>query len=427
MTEPESEPVTARVATPAAELSELRAENAALAAELAELRTGYRAIAGHTRLRESGIVDPTRFTVDARGPRGARAGRLDTPHGEIATPAYLPVAGRGAIAGLTPSELRRLGTQALVVDLHELYLQPGTEVIEGAGGVGAAMAWAGPVFGDTGVSAIARQRRTRITDEGISFRGRLNGSPHLWQPEDVVRIAHRMDAGIAFAPADPSHPARTEHWARRALSEHAWQCADRRVARSLWGVVTGGADPRACERTARTLSRLSDDDRQQGGLGFGGYRIEVPSGAPITDAVAGAIAGLRDDAPRYLPQVGTTAELLAAVEAGVDLIDGVAAARLGAQGTVFTSEGMLDLTDPALRADFRPLDPAAPREGSPNRTDEFTRAYIHHLLAANEGLAVTLCTLHNEHFFAALAAGARRAIITGHYPEFAAAALARTR
>ncbi|TWS22560.1 DHA2 family efflux MFS transporter permease subunit [Tsukamurella sputi] len=417
-------PPAAPVAASRSEIDELREQNAALAAELAELRTGYRAIAGNTRLRASGTTDPVRFSVEATGAGGSRAGRMVVPRGEIETPAYLPVASRGAIAGLTPRELTDLGATALVVDLHELYLQPGPDVIEGAGGVGAAMAWSAPTIGDTGIGAVAEQRKTRITDEGIAFRGRLDGSPHRWDPEETVRLAHRMGFDITFALADPADPARTERWARRALAEHAWQTADRHDALSLWAVVTGGSDPERRRSAARGLRSLGAEDRRAGGLGFGGYRIEAV-GTPARDASAlrAALGELDADRPRYLAGVEGPADLLAAIEAGVDLLDGTVPARAGAEGRVYTSTGVLDMTDPALRADFRPLDPSASRPGGTNRADAFTRAYVHHLLVANEGLAVTLCTLHNEHFFVSLAAAARRAIAAGDYPAFAAAFL----
>lgn len=408
------------------EIDELRAQNASLAAELADLRTGYRAIAGNTRLRETGTTDPVRFSVEATGPGGVRAGRIALPGGEIETPGYVPVARRGAIAGLTPRELTDLGAAALTVDLHELYLQPGPDVIEGVGGIGAAMAWASPTIADTGVAAIAEQRATRITDEGIAFRGRLDGSPRRWDPEEVVRLAHRMGFDITFALADPSDPMRTERWARRALAEHAWQTADRHDALSLWAVVTGGADPERRRSAARALRRLAEEDRRAGGLGFGGYRIEgLAAPAQESAALRAAVGELEADRPRYLGGITGPADLFAAIEAGVDVLDGTEPARAGAEGRVYTSTGVLDVTDPALRADFRPLDPADGRPGGANRTDAFTRAYVHHLFVANEGLAVTLCTLHNEHFFVSLAAAARRAIRDGGYSDFAASFLGR--
>ncbi|MET9329196.1 tRNA-guanine transglycosylase [Tsukamurella sp. NPDC003166] len=404
-------------ATPSrTEIDELRAQNASLAAELAELRTGYRAIAGSTRLRASGITDPVRFAVEGTAPGGARAGRLVLPRGEIATPAFVPVAVRGAIAGLTPRELTDLGTQALTVDLHELYLQPGPDVIEGIGGIGRAMAWPAPIIADTGAAAIAAQPKTRITDEGIAFRSRLDGSPRRWDAEEAVRLAHRMGFDVAFALADPADPGRTERWARRALAEHGWQTADRHDAVSLWAVVAGGADPEARRSAARAVRRLADEDRRAGGLGFGGYRLE---GVQDPAALRAAVGELEADRPRYVAAVDDPADLLAAIEAGADLVDGTAPARAGAEGRVFTSTGVLNVTDPSLRADFRPLDPAGPGVLGGNRVDEFTRAYVHHLFAANEGLAVTLCTLHNEHFFVGLAAAARKAILTGGYPDFA--------
>ncbi|WP_231702947.1 tRNA-ribosyltransferase family protein [Tsukamurella asaccharolytica] len=431
VTEPPTGPVPlsstpAQPPAPRSEIDELRAQNASLAAELAELRTGYRAIAGNTRLRASGTTDPVRFTVEAGGPGGARAGGLVLPRGEIATPAFVPVASRGAIAGLTPRELTGLGAAALTVDLHELYLQPGVDVIEGAGGIGAAMAWGGPTIADTGAAAVAEQRTTRITDEGIAFRGRLDGSPHRWGPEDAVRLAHRMGFDVGFALADADDAARTERWARRALAEHAWQTADRHDALSLWAVVTGGADPEGRRSAARALRRLADEDRRSGGLGFGGYRIEgIAAPAHEPALLRAAVEELETDRPRYLGGIAGPADLLAAIEAGVDLLDGTEPARAGAEGRVYTSTGVLDITAPSLRADFRPLDPAEERPGGTNRTDAFTRAYVHHLFAANEGLAVTLCTLHNEHFFVSLAAAARRAIRDGGYPAFAASFLRR--
>ncbi|SDQ59305.1 drug resistance transporter, EmrB/QacA subfamily [Tsukamurella pulmonis] len=399
------------------EIDEIRAQNASLAAELADLRTDYRAIAGNARLQASGITDPAEFVIERTAPTGARAGRIVLPHGEIVTPAYLPVAGRGAVAGLTPHELTDLGAQALAVDLHELFLQPGPDLIEGAGGIGRVMAWSAPVVGDPGLSTVGPRHATRITDEGIAFRSRVDGSSHHWSPEDPVRLAHRMGCDITFALADPTDPVRTERWARRALAERGWQAADGKDALSLWAVVTGDGDPETRRSAARGLRRIADEDRRAGGLGFGGYRFEGAS------ALSGAIAELEADRPRYLAAVTGPAELLAAIEAGVDLIDGTAPARAAEQGHVFTTDGVLDLTDPALREDFRPLDPNGRRVLGAHRTDGFTRAYVHHLFAANEGLAVTLCTAHNEHFFVALAAAAREAIRNGTYPRFAESVL----
>lgn len=416
------------------QVDSLRAENAALAAEVAELRTGYRAIKGYSRLRESGVREATSFTIDTLGPDRARAARLRTPSGDIVTPAYIPVAPRGAIAGITPAELTRLGAQGIGVDIHELFLQPGPAVIEQAGGIGAAMAWPAPTFGDTGAVALAHQRATRISDDGITFRNRLNGSPHWFDPEETVRIAHRIGVDVLFALADPGSAsakrrtaertrtaiARTERWARRALAEHAWQSVDRLDARSLWAVVVGGEDVEGRQAAARAINRLSEYDRRSGGLGFGGYRIDgIDDIAGRGELVRAMTIELDEDRPRYLPRVSSADDVLTAIEAGIDIIDGTAAAEAGARGAVFTSSGMLDLTDPALRSDFRPIDPKAERNGSANRADEFTRAYIHHLFVANEGLAATLCTLHNEHFFASLTTDARNAIRNGGYSEFA--------
>ncbi|WP_245537873.1 tRNA-ribosyltransferase family protein [Tsukamurella paurometabola] len=426
-----------RVDPALAEIAELRSQNAELAAELAELRTGYRAIAGHTRLRAVGASDPTGFRIEVQGPGAARTGTLSTPHGEIATPAYLPVAARGAVAGITPEMLAALGVQAVTVDLHELYLQPGTAMIEGAGGIGRAMAWAGPVLGDTGITAVAAAKKTRVTDEGIAFRSRLDGGAHRWDPEEAVRVAHRIGVDIAFAMADPVAATapraqleagvnRSQQWAARALVEHSWQTADRGDRQSLWAVVTGGADAGLRRAAARGLRRLSEQDVQSGGLGFGGYRIDgVRSAAAEALQLRAATEELDRERPRHLATVATPADLFAAIEAGIDLFDGTAAAEAGREGRVFTRDGVLDLTDPQLRADFRPIDPGADRRGPANPADEFTRAYVNHLFAANEGLAVTLCTLHNEHFFATLAADARRALTDGRYPAFTESFLRR--
>ncbi|GIZ96683.1 hypothetical protein TTY48_12950 [Tsukamurella sp. TY48] len=420
-----------------AEIAELRTQNAELAAELAELRTGYRAIAGHTRLRAVGASDPVSFRVEAQGPGAARIGRVSTPHGEIATPAYLPVATRGAVAGITPEVLAGLGVQALTVDLHELYLQPGTAVIEGAGGIGKAMAWTAPTLGDTGITAVAAAKKTRVTEEGIAFRSRLDGGAHRWDPEEAVRVAHRIGVDIAFALADPV-PAtapraqlqagvdRSQRWAARALVEHSWQTADRGDRQSLWAVVTGGADAGLRRAAARGLRRLSEQDVQAGGLGFGGYRIDgIGSASAQSLQLRAAVEELDRERPRHLPAIATPADLFAAIEAGIDVIDGTAPAEAAAQGRVYTRDGIVDVTDSALRTDFRPLDPGAERHGPANPADDFTRAYVHHLFAANEGLAVTLCTLHNEHFFVSLAAEARRALADGRYPAFTESFLRR--
>lgn len=402
-----------------AELDELRQQNLQMAAELSALRSDYRSMAAHTRLHDAGLVDPTVFVVGHTGPGAARTGTLTTAHGEIATPAYLPVAINGAISTMPPESVRELGAQALVADLYRLQLQPGAQIIEQAGGLGAAMAWPGPILADLRIAEILAQRGTSTDIEALTFRSPRDGSTHRVTPEDLVILQHRlgMDVLVAAAAAGADRVATDALvlWARRALAEHNWQSAQRARAASLWASIP--ADLPAPRTAARELRRLGEEDRAAGGLGFGGYRIEsVPHAAAATDRLRAVVTEL-GESPRHLADVSDVADLFAAVEAGIDLVDGTAPARLGAAGTVLTSDGLLDLTDRRFAAQFVSIDPKADDRGRGNYVSRYTRAYIHHLLVADEGLGPTLCMLHNEHFFVSLVARIRDGIETGRYAD----------
>ncbi|WP_343232875.1 MULTISPECIES: tRNA guanosine(34) transglycosylase Tgt [unclassified Tsukamurella] len=404
-----------------------------MAAELAALRTDYRSMASRTRLAQEGLADPTRFTVEARLAAGGRAGRLFTPHGEVATPAFVPASTRGTVRAVLPESLRDLGAQALLASAYHLELMPGAGVIEEAGGLGRFMNWPGATFTESGAFALSggdpdaqangAARKTRVDEDGVSFRSHVDGSDHRFTPETSMQLQHRIGADVLFALDSPLQSGdrtaqreaveRNLLWARRGLAEHNWQTAQRRSARSLWAVVGGGEFEDLRRRAARDLRDLGDEDRVGGGLGFGGYVLTgVPSGV-AGDIARWATAELDDVRPRHLLGACEPVDLFAAVEAGVDTVDSAAPSRAAKVGTVYTVDGTYSVTDPAYRSDFRSLDPE-----TINYTSQYTRAYVHHLFEAQEGLAITLVTIHNEQFLVSLMARIRQAIVDGDYLRF---------
>ncbi|MFC7753794.1 tRNA-guanine transglycosylase [Tsukamurella soli] len=413
----------------AAAIEQLRADNRALAAQLSTLRTDYRSIAARGRLQGSGAVDPTRFDVEQRlAAGGGRAGRLTTPHGTVFTPAFVPASG-----GVQADALGWLGAQAVVADAFVLDASAGADVVSAAGGLGAFTGWSETTVSNPGAALAAQTDGAHVDDDGIDFRSPVDGAAGRITPESAVHTAHLLGVDVAFVLTPPLIPApssavarqavdRSLVWARRGLAEHNWVTAQRRDGLSLWAVVTGGASEDHRRRAARELQALHDEDVLAGGLGFGGYRIAGIDHAAAELALLGAaIDELDDTRPRYLPGVAEAADVFAAFEAGIDLFDGGEPARAAARGVLLTSAGRIDVTQPAFRADVRPVDPdAAPANRGP------ARAYLHHLFVAGDPLAVTLATAQNERFLVTLVSGIREAVVEGRYSEYKAEVLGRT-
>lgn len=349
---------------------------------------------------------PLQFQVLCRD-GAARRGRFTTPHGEVETPAFMPVGTLGAVKGLTPVALEEAGARVMLANLYHLTLRPGIEVIAGLGGIHRFTGWRLPILTDSGgfqVWSLARLRR--VDADGVTFRSHLDGAPVRFTPESVVAAQEALGVDLAMVLDEcPPHPIpeaeaeasldRTLVWARRALASR------RAVERTaLFGIAQGSTHRRLRERAARELSELPFD-----GFAIGGVSVGEPE-SERRAVVEWTAPALPEDRPRYLMGVGTPADLHHAVTQGVDLFDCVLPARNGRHGLIYTREGLLRIKNAAFRDDPRPLDPtcACPV------CARVPRALLHHLVRGGELTGAVYATLHNLRYFLDFMADLRKAI-----------------
>jgi queuine tRNA-ribosyltransferase len=357
------------------------------------------------------------FAVRQQNPgTGARLGRLQTPHGEVATPAFMPVATQGTVKATTPRELRELGAEIVLANAYHLYLRPGAELVERLGGLRKFMGWDGPILTDSGgYQVFSLKELCRVSEEGVHFRSHLDGSAHFLTPENVVRTQERLGVDIAmvldecvpgpasFAEAELA-VGRTSRWAERALA------AKSRKEQALFGIVQGGVYPELREQSARELVSLNFPGYAVGGLSVG----EDP--AVTLRLAAHSIQFLPEDRPRYLMGVGTPEQLVRYVALGFDMFDCVMPTRNARNGTLFTRFGKVNIRRAAYSTDPRPLD----EECECYTCQHFSRAYLRHLAVAGEILSARLNTLHNLYFYQYLMRSMREALAEGRFAEFAA-------
>jgi queuine tRNA-ribosyltransferase len=382
-----------------------------------------------------------------------RTGVISTPHGPINTPAFVPVGTKATVKTVVPEAVSELGAQAVLANAYHLYLQPGPDIIDEAGGLGKFMNWPGPTYTDSGgfqvmslgagfkkviamdvtglqndeVIAEGKERLARVDDDGVTFKSHLDGSTHRFTPEISMQIQHQLGADIIFGfdelttlmntrAYQETSLERTRLWAIRCLAEHNRLTAERghRPMQSLWGVIQGAQYEDLRRKAARDLVAMSDKDVAEGGRGFGGYGI----GGALEKQNLGTIVRwvneeLPPDKARHLLGISEPDDIFTAIESGIDTFDCVSPSRVARNGAIYSLDGRYNVTNSRFRRDFGPLDPEIN-----NYTTQYSRAYIHHLFKAKEGLAATLCTIHNEHFIVTLVERARQAIIDGTYYEF---------
>ncbi|MEY8566946.1 tRNA guanosine(34) transglycosylase Tgt [Corynebacteriaceae bacterium 7-707] len=387
-------------------------------------------------------------------PAHGRTGVIHTPHGDIHTPAFIPVATKATVKTLTPEQVRSTGAEAVLSNAYHLYLQPGEDIVDTAGGVAAFENWHGPTYTDSGgfqvmslgvgfkkvlamdvanltegdIRAAKKERMALVDEDGVDFRSVIDGSKHRFTPEKSMQIQHRLGADIMFAFDElttlvdsrryqEESVQRTHRWARRCLVEHDRLTAERshRPLQSLWGVVQGAQYEDLRRQAARGLVELSAEAEAEGRRGFGGFGI----GGALEKENLGTITGwvcdeLPEDRPRHMLGISEPDDLFTAVAAGADTFDCVAPTRLARRGGVYTLDGRLNLMAGRHRHDFIPVD----AELGGYVCENYTRAYIHHLLRAKEFLAGTLCTLHNIHFMATLTRNIRTSIEEGRFEEY---------
>lgn len=392
-----------------------------------------------------------RFTIQAKasGSR-ARAGVIETAHGNIETPAFIPVATKATVKSLTPEIVRdAVAPTAVLANTYHLYLQPGADLVEKAGGLGKFMNWTGPTFTDSGgfqafslgaawgksISKIKKGKPSeervdisdrsddedipthaalaKVDDDGVDFKSIIDGSPHRFTPEISINIQHKIGADIIFVLDECASPdadekaqkkaiERTNIWAKRCLEYHR---AHEKADQALFGIVQGGRFEDLRRQSARTIGSMAFD-----GFGIGGSFDKDDIGT----AVAWVTEELPENKPRHLLGIGEPLDLILGIENGIDTFDCVAPTRMARNGSAYSSEGRLNLLNARFGTDFTPLDPAC----NCYTCKSYSRAYINHLFRAKEMLAATLMSVHNLYFVVNLVKEARKAIVEGRFEEF---------
>lgn len=400
---------------------------------------------------------PFAFTVGTRLPHApGRTGVIRTPHGEIRTPAFVVVGTKATVKSLLPESVAQLGAQAVLANAYHLYLQPGSELVDAHGGLGAFMNWPGPTFTDSGgfqvmsqgvgfkkvlamdtagltasdVMARTRDRLATVDEDGVTFKSFLNGDLHRFTPEISMRVQHELGADVIFAfdelttlldarAYQEESVDRTHRWAERCLRAHAELTAARgdRPYQALFGVVQGAHYEDLRRRACRGLASLAVEGRGFDGYGLGGALEKENLGT----IVRWCAEELPEDRPRHLLGISEPDDLFAAVEAGADTFDCVNPSRVARNGAIYTADGRYNLLTAANRRALGPLE-----DGCDCHTcGHYTRAYLHHLFKAKEMLGATLATIHNERFTVRLVDAIRDSVEQGTFAAFRAEFLGR--
>jgi len=351
----------------------------------------------------------------ADGSTRARRGRLHTLHGEVETPVFMPVGTNATVKALDPDDLREVGAQLILANTYHLYLRPGHERIARLGGLHRFMAWDRPILTDSGGYQVVSLGELRaVDDDGVTFRSHLDGSVHRFTPEHAVAVQEALgsDVAVCLDQPVPPHASSRSEVAEATTRTHAWaeRCLDahRRPDQALFGIVQGGLEPDLRADSTRAISALPFDGICIGGLAGD----ETP--AQRRAALDVCVPLLADDPrPRYLMGLGSPADLLDAVDAGVDMFDSVLPARVARNGTLWVPEGKLNLRNARFLDDPQPV-----QDGCRCRAcRSFSRAYLAHLLRADELLFFRLATCHNLTFTLDFMARIRAAIAERTFPD----------
>jgi len=380
--------------------------------------------------------------------RLGRSGMITTPHGTIKTPAFVAVGTKATVKAVLPESIAALGAQAVLANAFHLYLQPGADIIEAAGGLGRFMNWPGPTFTDSGgfqvmslgvgfkkilamntngledddVIATGKTRLAQVDEDGVTFTSHLDGSRHRFTPEISMQIQHRLGADILFAfdecttlmntrSYQERSVARTQRWAARCLAEHLRLTRERaQPYQAVFAVVQGAQFEDLRRQAARDLVSLRTE-----GSGFDGYGI---GGALEKDNLGTIVRWVCEELPenkaRHLLGISEPDDVFIAIENGVDTFDCVSPSRVARNAAVYSARGRFNVNAAPSRRNFAPID-----ENCDCYTcAHYTQAYLHHLFKAREMVASTLCTIHNERFVVRLVDDIRASIQAGSFFDF---------
>ncbi len=396
---------------------------------------------------------PIRFEIEKKGKGLARAGVLKTPHGDIQTPAFVAVGTKATVKGIAPQKFTELGMQGIIANTYHLYLSPGEELIEKAGGIHVFMGYDGPIMTDSGgfqvfslgegfgkkISKFMPEHKAEedvadsaapsvwseelatshgklaiIDDDGVTFTSHLDGSLHRFTPERSIEIQHKLGADIIYAFDECTSPTadyeyqreamdRTHRWAKRSLAAHR-QSHKHDSSQGIYGIVQGGRHEDLRVESAKYLADMDFD-----GYGIGGsFTKEDILG--ILDLVN---TELPEDKPRHLLGIGEPEDMFVGAAAGIDTFDCVVPTRKGRTGSVYTQEGSIIIRNAEFKEDFTPID----RECDCFVCKRFTRSYIHHLFRTGEMLGPVLATAHNIRFLTRVTESIREGILNDNLDE----------
>lgn len=361
------------------------------------------------------------FTVHATDTgSSARKATLQTPHGPVETPVFMPVGTRATVKGVTTPQLGDIGVQVLLANAYHLFLRPGSDLVREAGGLHAFMNWDRAMLTDSGGFQVFSLADTvRLDDDSVTFRSIVDGAWHRWTPEDNMRVQEDLGADIIMQldqcppyPAEESLVAtavrRSADWAGRCKAAHD------REDQALFGIVQGGLYPHLRAESAKRLAEIGFL-----GYGIGGYSVGEPHDLML-ESLGPVCEVLPADRPRYLMGVGNPTTILQTIALGVDMFDCVLPTRTARMGTALSSQGRMNLKNARYTRDFSPLDPECPCSTCAG----YTRAYLRHLVQSKEMLGSILLSVHNLAFLTDLTSRAREAIEQGRYTAFLAEWLA---
>ncbi|MEW1812029.1 tRNA guanosine(34) transglycosylase Tgt [Pseudarthrobacter phenanthrenivorans] len=404
-----------------------------------------------TRLAESNPPTDAQVAGNGGGFLG-RTGTITTPHGDIQTPAFIAVGTKATVKAVLPESMADLGAQAVLANAYHLYLQPGPDILDEAGGLGRFMNWPGPTFTDSGgfqvmslgsgfkkvidmksvdasgpddAVAPGKERLAHIDDDGVWFKSHLNGDRHRFSPEISMQVQHRIGADIMFAFDElttlqnsrryqEESLERTRLWAERCIAEH-FRLSGERAAKpyqALFGVIQGAQYEDLRRKACRDLGAMPFD-----GFGIGGALEKENLGT----IVRWCNEELPEDKPRHLLGISEPDDIFTAIENGADTFDCVSPTRVARNSAFYTPYGRFNLSGAKYKRDFGPLQDGCDCYACTN----YSRAYIHHLFKAKEMLSATLISIHNERFVVKMVDDARLAIESGTFFDFKAETLGR--
>jgi queuine tRNA-ribosyltransferase len=349
------------------------------------------------------------LTTDGR----ARAGLFQTPHGEIPTPIFMPVGTQATVKAVSPRDLHDLGARIILANTYHLYLRPGDERIARLGGLHRFMGWDGPILTDSGgYQVFSLAQRRKIDADGVTFRSHVDGSEHRFTPEKVIAIQENLGADVIVCLDECAVPDDYDYNVAALGRTHAWakrcKAAKTRSDQALFGIVQGGIFPDLRAQSARFLTRVGFDGYAIGGLSVGETKEQMHTVLDVLNPLLPA------SQPRYLMGVGTPADLVECVARGVDMFDCVLPTRMARNGGTLMRSGRLNLRNARFADDPDPIEPGC----TCYTCTHFSRAYLRHLVLANEILGHHLLTLHNLHLMLTIARELREAILEGRFQAY---------